>query len=155
MARHIRGRFASDVLRGIDGCAPGPTNYRKTRRRLIALLAWMRAESGNEINDGTHPGGGAAFNPLGSTYPYDYPTYNEVGVRNYPEFAIGVLCTLQTLFLPDHKYEPIIAALQAARPHDVAVAVAESEWGTGMGVLNTISYVKANYRQEFLRQVGS
>ncbi|MDP9301854.1 MAG: hypothetical protein M3P43_13330 [Actinomycetota bacterium] len=129
-------------------------NYRKTRRRITALLAWMRAESGNELNDGTHPGGGAAYNPLGSTYPYDYPKYNEVGVRNYPDFASGVLATLETLDLPDHNYEPIIAALQAAKIMDVSLAVAASEWGTGMGVLNTISYTKDYYRQEYLRPVG-
>ena len=147
-----RGLFATRVLKGIGAWKVG--DAKGNRKRVAILLAWMRGESGNEINDGTHPGGGAAFNPMGSTWPYSYPEYNSVGVRNYPDFQTGYEETAATLLLPDHNYEPIIAALKAGHPKIACDAIAASQWGTGNGARDAWPYTWDHYAQERDRPVG-
>lgn len=149
---HVRGRYMMGMLRRIPNCTPTIFNTRKTKRRVIGLLAWARAESGNGLNDGQF---GPSFNPICTTWPWTFPPYNSVGVRNFPDFPTGVTSTVATLNLPGHNYEPIIAALQAADLKAIVAAIAQSQWGTGDGALNALLYTQENYKQEFMRPVGS
>lgn len=149
---HIRARFAKDTLRGIPNCTPTILNIRKTRRRITGLLAWMRAESGNGGNTGSL-NDGPANNPHCSTWPYHYPAYNAIGVRDFTDFDTGVAETLNTLFLSGHNYEPIIEAIQAGRELAIVQAVDRSDWGTH-GAEDALPYTLAHYKQESYRPVG-
>lgn len=87
---------------------------------ITGLAAWHKAE-----------GGTATWNPLNTTQSATGATdYNSVGVKNYPNEAIGVSATIKTLL--NGNYPNILDALRA-EPFDMqelANAVDSSVWGT-------------------------
>lgn len=104
--------FFESVLEGID--APASDAH------ITGLAAWHKAE-----------GGSATWNPLNTTQPASGATdYNSVGVKNYPNEAIGVSATIKTLV--NGNYPKILEALRA-ESFDIkalADAVDTSVWGT-------------------------
>lgn len=92
--------------------------YRNFMRR------WIKFESGDTI--------GAAFNPLNTTLDYGSNTrFNDVGVRNYADFATGVEATARTL--EESSYIPILAAFRQQSLTGVwrDLQGALRVWGTG------------------------
>jgi cell wall-associated NlpC family hydrolase len=90
--------------------------------------AWAQAE-----------GGGAANNPFNTTMPgYGATgTYNSVGVRNYATPQQGLDATAATLL--NGKYGGIISALKQGKDaRQMALALANSPWGTGALVLKVL-----------------
>lgn len=91
-----------------------------TDMHIMGLAAWHKAE-----------GGTATWNPLNTTQGAPGSTdYNSVGVKNYPNEAIGVSATIKTL--TNGNYPGILKALRA-EAFDIqalAQAVDSSVWGT-------------------------
>jgi hypothetical protein len=112
-------QFARDVLSGIGA----PT----TAENIRAMKAWALAE-----------GTKAQFNPLATTRKGSNTTdFNSVGVKNYPSYQDGVAATIGTL--KNGRYPNILAALaQGNSAEGVGLAVAQSPWGTGQGVLRVL-----------------
>jgi murein DD-endopeptidase MepM/ murein hydrolase activator NlpD len=97
--------------------------------------AWGRAEGGG----GYSSSGEGKFNWLNTTR--DAPgavSFNSVGVKNFPNFEIGVRTTIGAL--TNGYYDNIVAGLRSGRANaaQLATMVAGSKWGTGSGVLRTL-----------------
>lgn len=148
--RNVRGVFGKDILSDLGVGYIPLINRAATYRRLAGLFAWMRAESGDGLNDGVK---GPQDNPLCTTWPYSFSAYNSVGVRNFPDFATGVKWSYKTMLLTGHNYEPIVKAIKAADTLAIVKAVDASDWGT-KGAEASLSYVLANITQEYNRPVG-
>jgi hypothetical protein len=90
-----------------------------TEENAVGLVAWGWAENTS-----------AAWNVYDSTEPWPGSTrFNNVGVRNYPNWLAGIAATWATLRNGD--YGPVIAALKSGEhAEDLAEAVADSPWGT-------------------------
>ena len=112
-------RFARDVLAGIGA----PT----TAENIRALKAWALAE-----------GTKAQHNPLATTRKFANTTnFNSVGVKNYASYEDGIAATIETL--KNGRYPNILAAFaQGNSAEAVGLAVAQSPWGTGEGVLRVL-----------------
>ena len=112
-------RFARDVLAGIGA----PT----TAENIRGLKAWALAEGTKALN-----------NPLATTRKYaNTSNFNSVGVKNYASYEDGVAATIETL--KNGRYPNILAALaQGNSAEAIGVAVAQSPWGTGQGVLRVL-----------------
>lgn len=95
-----------------------------TGENVCALTGWALAEGGHFTP------GGARFNPLNTSQPAPGSTiFNSVGVRNYPDWSVGLSATITTLNLG--YYTAIRAALTAGtNPVGMLVAVDASPWGT-------------------------
>jgi cell wall-associated NlpC family hydrolase len=113
--------WQQQILKGV-GAPTTPENLR-------FLDAWQRAE-----------GGSAANNPFNTTEPMPgASSYNSVGVRNYQTPQQGLAATIQTLKGPIGNYGPILDALRQGKDARAAAqAVANSQWGTGAGVLKVL-----------------
>lgn len=130
-----RNEFALNLLN--DGGFPQSFNNN------VALLAWMAAENTD-----------AAFNPMATTEPDPRGTdFNTAHVKNYPDAAIGVQETLETL--NNGLYGPILAALHdGSNAEAVAQAVVRSPWGTGRVIIPLVEEVKGNFDDFANRLVG-
>ena len=99
---------------------------RATKRNLVALVAWQRAE-----------GIAGTFNPLNTTQEMDGATdFNSVGVKNYRTFLQGVEATAKTLnYGADRGLYGYRAIRKRLRGNSFAWltlrAVERSAWGTG------------------------
>jgi hypothetical protein len=99
---------------------------RATKRNLVALVAWQRAE-----------GIAGVWNPLGSTLDMPGATdFNSVGVKNYVSFLQGVEATARTLnYGADRGLYGYRAIRKRLRGNSFAWltlrAVEKSAWGTG------------------------
>lgn len=94
-ANGSRASWARAELRAIG--AP------RTPANVESLVAWQARE-----------GGGGANNPLNSTQPEPGSTvFNSVGVRNYPNAAVGVSASAVTL--RNGNYGDILSALGSGR----------------------------------------
>ncbi len=113
------GQFARDVLNGIG--AP------VTAENVRALKAWALAE-----------GTKAQHNPLATTRRYANTTnFNSIGVKNYASYENGIAATIETL--KNGRYPNILAAFaQGNSAEAIGLAVAQSPWGTGQGVLRVL-----------------
>lgn len=95
-----------------------------TGSNVCALSGWAIAEGGH------FTARGARFNPLNTTQGApDSTIFNSVGVRNYPDWSVGLSATLTTLNLP--AYTAIRFALATGNNAlAVLAAVDASPWGT-------------------------
>lgn len=80
-----------------------------------------------------YEGGGAAFNPLNTTWKIPGSTdYNSAGVQNYDSAQQGTLATVKTL--KDGYYPKVLAALESGKPLEFedrkGLAANISTWGT-------------------------
>ncbi len=137
--------FADTLLRQPGVAAP------ITASNEYALKVWALAEGGGAGCPGQAPfqspwqnSGGPAGNPLNTTQTEPGSSnWNGVGVQIYQDgsgqtcWYWGVLATTQTITGPFGNYGPIITALRNPSLDDftqcvqVAVAVGNSQWGTG------------------------
>ena len=90
------------------------------------LSAWKQAD------------GGSADNPFNTTQGAPGATvFNSVGVKRYPSVSEGVDATAKTL--TNGYYQGILDALASGKDaRQAALAVAQSPWGTGSGVLRVL-----------------
>ena len=122
-----------------------------TASNEYAIETWELAEGGGAGCPGQPPrqspwrnSSGPAGNPLNTTQPEPGSTnWNSVGVKIYSDgngqtcWYWGVLATTQTITGPIGNYGPILAAFRnpvldnQSQCDRVAVAVGNSEWGTG------------------------
>lgn len=99
---------------------------RASKRNLVALVAWQRAE-----------GIAGKFNPLNTTLDApDATDFNSVGVKNYVSFLQGVEATAKTLNYGADRglygYRPIRKRLRGNSFAWLTLrAVERSAWGTG------------------------
>lgn len=121
MAVPTVANWQAQILKGV-GAPTTPQNF-------DVLDAWAKAEGGTATN-----------NPFNTTQPLPGATsYNSVGVRNYQTPQQGIDATIQTLKGPVGNYGPILDALRAGNdPTAVGQAIANSQWGTGPGVLKVL-----------------
>ncbi len=111
---------------------------RTTKRNLVALVAWQRAE-----------GIAGKFNPLNTTQDMEGATdFNSVGVKNYRSFLQGVEASAKTLnYGADRGLYGYRVIRKRLRGNSFAWltlrAVERSAWGTGG--------LAAEVRQDVLR----
>lgn len=101
--------------------------YPTTEANIRAIKAWQQAE-----------GTTAAHNPLATTQSATGATdFNHIGVKNYTNYNQGIDATLHTV--KQQNFKGISDALMAGNdPYAVGSAIANSNWGTGRGVLNVL-----------------
>jgi len=101
--------------------------------------AWAKAE-----------GTVAEFNPFATTRRgYQGETnFNSVGVKHYPSFQTGVQATYDTI--NNGRYDQLVNLLRRddVTAEQLAVAVANSPWGTGTGVLRVLGATGADLLQK-------
>lgn len=140
---HTRDDFSRALLERMG--------LRPSRRRRIALVAWMTAENTK-----------ARFNPLATTRTApgstDYND-NEPPVQNYISFRQGVDATYDTIALP--YYADVRRALDGrASPRRILEAVGASPWAgaskTYAGLLlQCLDEVEGNYDEYGSILIGS
>ncbi|MEI6620919.1 MAG: hypothetical protein WCP28_03305 [Actinomycetes bacterium] len=99
-------------------------NWPVTGENVCALTGWENAEGGHFTAHG------ARYNPLNTSMPAPGDSvFNSVGVRNYPNWLVGISATIRTLNMG--FYSGIRANLaNGHNPVGVLVAVDASPWGT-------------------------
>ncbi|MEI8082737.1 MAG: hypothetical protein WCI74_12920, partial [Actinomycetes bacterium] len=99
-------------------------NWPVTGENVCALTGWQNAEGGHFTAHG------ARYNPLNTSMPAPGDSvFNSVGVRNYPNWLVGISATIRTLNMG--FYSGIRANLaNGHNPVGVLVAVDASPWGT-------------------------
>lgn len=105
--------WATDVLDGL-GC---PRTL-GAQQALVAVAVEEATRAADNPDDTTQPEPGAT-------------TYNWVGVRNYPSWAVGIAATVTTL--RNGYYGPVLDALAAGDAQTIVTAWARSPWGTWSG----------------------
>ncbi len=95
-----------------------------TGNNVCAVLAWETAEGGEFVP------GASRYNPLNTTQPMPGDSvFNSDGVRNYPNWTVGLQATTATLNLP--FYSTIVDALtHGDNALGVLGAISTSPWGT-------------------------
>ena len=161
MSEMTRADFADELLLmtvGVQGW-----KHIGARR---ALVAWMIAESGEELCDG-RPNEGAAWNPMNSTWEMPgstpYNTFTELEpekmipkkrgvyhVWNYPSAEAGIEAFARTLH-GESRYEPVLEKLakRGVFARNVLGAVGYSPWGTDKWMLLSTRKRFNNNRKHF------
>lgn len=98
-----------------------------TGANVCAVVGWELAEGGHFVP------GSTTFNPLNTSHTMPGSTvFNSHGVKNYPNWATGLVANVKTLQLG--FYSGIRAALeQGNNPNGVLSALFASPWGTKHG----------------------
>jgi hypothetical protein len=104
-----------------------------TKQNIGIIIAWERAESGNDWNTFVPQKVPTKFNPLNATQsePGSSNTDGPGSPQSYPSWAEAMEGTTTTLNAGDDGYPAIVGALRAGNdPLEVEQAVNESSWGT-------------------------
>ncbi len=104
-----------------------------TSKNIKIVVAWERAESGNDWNTYVPQAVPTKFNPLNATQrePGSSATAGAGSPQSYTSWAEGIDATSSTLNAGDDGYPAIVSALRAGNdPLAVEEAVNQSGWGT-------------------------
>lgn len=117
-------------------------NWPITGQNVCAVVGWELAEGGHFVP------GSTTFNPLNTSQSMPGATvFNSHGVKNYPDWATGLIATVKTMRLG--FYNAIRGALdQGNNGNGVLSAVFASVWGTKHGSVPAGCLVKAQLFDE-------
>jgi cell wall-associated NlpC family hydrolase len=109
-----------------------------TNENVRFLDAWAKAEGGGGYSS-TSEGQNNWLNTTRVAPGLGGVSFNSAGVKNYPSFQQGVQATVGAL--TNGYYGNIVNGLRSgsATAQELAQMVAGSKWGTGSGVLRTLS----------------